>query len=188
MKLFGNLIEISSTKKEAYPGDDSGDSIVATLKGSAEKGETAQVHGGPGIFSNPAKSVKGVRLRIGSIDVVISAINYKVAFPETPGETKVFSTDADGEEKAGTIYRADGTQEINGKNDFAVRYSELEAAFNELKHDLNDFVTAYNSHQHPTAATGPPSPPTVTGSSSTADITDAKVDTVKLPELGEAYP
>jgi hypothetical protein len=67
--------------------------------------------------------------------------------------------------------------------DFAARFNELKAGFDELKTDFNDLVTAYNSHQHPTAAVGPPSPPTVSGSSSTASIDDAKIEEIELPEL-----
>lgn len=67
--------------------------------------------------------------------------------------------------------------------DYAVRYLELKSAFDELKQDFNDLVTAYNSHMHPTAATGSPSPPTVTGSSSSADMSDSKIDKIELPEL-----
>lgn len=188
MKFLGNLIEISSTKIGQYPGDTSGDSIIATLKGSAEKGETAQVHGQTGIIGNPPKGAKGLRIRIGSLDIVISSLNYQVALPTNPGETKVYSTDEDGVEVAGTNFKDDGTQEINGKEDFAVRFSELKATVDEMVSDHNDLVTAHNTHMHPTAAAGPPSLPTVTETPSTADISDAKVDTVKLPELGEVYP
>jgi hypothetical protein len=187
MKLLGNLVEISSTKIGQYPGDTSGDSIIATLKGSAEKGETAQVQGQTGIIGNPPKGAKGLRIRIGSLDIIISSLNYKVALPANPGETKVYSTDPDGVEKAGTIYRNDGSQEINGENDFAIRFSEMKAAFNELKQDLNDAISTYNSHTHPTPS-GPSSPPAQLQISSTADMSDAKVDTVKLPGLGEVYP
>ena len=100
MKLFANLVEITSTKIGQYPGDNSGDSIIATLKGSAGKGETAQVHGQVGIIANPAKSTKQVRIRIGSLDILISSLNYKVPLPTNPGDSKVYSTDADGNEQA----------------------------------------------------------------------------------------
>ena len=100
MKLFANLVEITSTKIGQYPGDNSGDSIIATFKGSAGKGETGQVHGQVGIIGNPAKTTKQVRIRIGSLDILISSLNYKVPMPTNPGDTKVYSTDADGAEQA----------------------------------------------------------------------------------------
>lgn len=72
--------------------------------------------------------------------------------------------------------------------DYAVRYLELKSAFDELKQDLNDLVSAFNSHMHATAAPGPPSPPTpipsiIPASTSTASVDDAKIDKIELPEL-----
>jgi len=68
--------------------------------------------------------------------------------------------------------------------DYMARFNELKAGFDELKSDYNNFVTAtYNLHQHPTAAAGPPTPPTITGSSSTASIDNAKIDDIEVPEL-----
>lgn len=67
---------------------------------------------------------------------------------------------------------------INGDTDFAVAYTDLKTAFDQL-------VTDFNAHLHTTTATigssatpGTISTPTVPSS---ADMTNAKVDTVKLP-------
>lgn len=96
------------------------------------------------------------------------------------GGTRIYSTDSDGAVQFAIYLRADGTCEVGGDTDNMVRYSELETAFNTLRDDFNNFVNlTYNVHQHPTAATGPPSTPTVTGSQSNADITGAKIDEVK---------
>ena len=173
MKLLGNLIEISSTKIGQYPGDTAGDSIIATLKGSAEKGETAQVQGQTGIIGNPPKGAKGLRIRIGSLDIIISSLNYQVALPENPGETKVYSTDADGVEKGTAIFKDDGTIEINGDADNAVAFADLKSGFDTLKSDFNAFLT----HVHGASGT-PPVPPAIP---STASIDASKVDEVKLP-------
>lgn len=170
-KLFANLVEITSTKIGQYPGDNSGDSIIATGEGSAGKGETAQVYGQAGFISRPAASVDGIRLRIGSLDIIIGALNYKVPLPDNPGDSKTYSTDADGNEAATIKHLADGTIEINGNSDFAV-------AFNDLKAGFDAFVSTFNTHTHPTAATGPPSTPTIP---STDTIDASKVDEVKLP-------
>ena len=80
--------------------------------------------------------------------------------------------------------------------DYAVRYNELETAFNQLKQDFDDFVTTvYNTHIHPatttaTVGTGPVgvvtvNPSTSTGLSSTADISNAKVDNININGVGE---
>lgn len=62
-------------------------------------------------------------------------------------------------------YLKTGILHINGSTDYAVRFTELETAFNELK-------TQYNAHNHGGSGTSAPS---------VADISTAKVDTVKLP-------
>lgn len=100
MKFLGGIIEISSIKTGQYPGDNSGDSLIATVAGTSEKGETAQVYGQAGFISSPPKGTKGVRLRIGSIDIVIASFNYKASIPVNQGETIVSSTDSEGNEKA----------------------------------------------------------------------------------------
>jgi hypothetical protein len=96
------------------------------------------------------------------------------------GEYRTYAVDSSGDVAFYTWIKADGTMEIGGDTDNMVRYSELEAAFNQLRDDFNDFVnTTYNLHQHPTAATGAPSNPTVTGTPSGADITAARIDEIK---------
>ena len=173
MKLLANLFNITSTKIGQYPGDTEGDSIIATGAGSAEKGETAQVYAMAGLITNPAAGVRGVRIRIGSWDVILGYLNYKVSLPSVPGETKLYSTDADGVEQATVIGKADGILEVNGNADFAIAFDDLKVAFDQLKSDHDAFLT----HVHGAAGT-PPVPPAVP---STADIDPAKISTVKLP-------
>lgn len=175
MKLFANLFNITSTKIGQYPGDTEGDSIIATGAGSAEKGETAQVYGMPGLISNPGSGVKGVRIRIGSLDIIIAALNYQVPLPSVPGETKLYSTDADGAEQATVTAKADGILEVNGNADFAVAFNDLKIEFEKLQTEWDTFATAYV-----------PGSPTVTGlpptaSPSGSNIDNAKVSTVKMP-------
>lgn len=173
MKLLANLFKIISTKQGTYPGDIEGESIIATGEASASKGETAQVYGLPGFISNPPAGIRGVRLRIGSLDIIIGALNYQVSLPADPGETKLYSTDADGAEQATHILKPDGTMEINGNSDFAVAFNDLKTAFDQFKSD-------YNAHVHTGVTTGAgssgaPAAPT------TADIDPAKIDTIKVP-------
>ncbi len=114
MKLIANLLKITSTKIGKYPGDNSGDSIIATGEGSASKGETAQVYGHHGFIGRPPAGIQGIRIRIGSLDIIIGALSYKVPLPVNPGETKVYSTDADGTEKAIHYLDKDGIHIFNG--------------------------------------------------------------------------
>lgn len=168
MKLFANLMNIKSSKIGQYPGDTEGNSIILTSEGSAGKGETSQQYGMAGFISNPATNVKGIRFRIGSLDIVIGALSYKVSLPENPGETKVYSTDADGNEKSTIKLKDDGTIEINGNTDNAVSHADLTLA-------LNNFTTALNIALAAKLDGGGSSP------GLSIDISGAKVDTVKLP-------
>lgn len=170
MKLFANLFKITSTKQDAYPGDTEGESIIATGEASASKGETAQVYGMPGFIGNPPAGIRGVRLRIGSWDVIIGALNYQVPLPADPGETKVYSTDADGVEQATHILKPDGTMEINGNADFAVAFNDLKSGFDQLKSD-------HNSHTHTETGTITSAPIVP----STASIDASKLSTIKVP-------
>ena len=173
LKLFANIFKITSTKQDAYPGDIEGDSIIATGEASASKGETAQVYGMPGLIANPPTGIKGVRFKIGSLDIIIGALNYQVPLPADPGETKVYSTDADGAEQATAILKPDGTMEINGNADFAVAFNDLKSGFDTLKSDFNTFLT----HVHGGSGT-PPVPPAVP---STASVDASKISTIKVP-------
>lgn len=99
------------------------------------------------------------------------------------GEKLIYSVGSDGAEKAGYIYlKNGGNVELNGLGDHAVRYAELEIAFNELKGDLNAVIAALNSHEHITPAgnsTGK-APPYVPLVDSTADVSGAKIDEVEV--------
>lgn len=77
-----------------------------------------------------------------------------------------------------------GTIEINGNTDNAVRYSELETAFNDLQDKYNDLVTQYLAHFHKdslNAVTTTPIPAGTPPSVSTASLLLAKVLEVLLP-------
>ena len=183
MKFFGNLIKISSTKIGQYPGDTTGDSIIATLKGSAEKGETAQVHGQSGIIGNPPKGAKGLRVRIGSLDIIISSLNYGVSLPANPGETKIYSTDSDGVEKSVINLKDDGTIEINGNTDNAVSYQDLKDALDNFKTSIDSSIAgSITGHTH--ISNGPAvttAPGVGSAPSTTIDISGSKIDEVKFP-------
>lgn len=62
-----------------------------------------------------------------------------------------------------------GTVQINGSSKSLVTHADLNTA-------LQTFITALNLHTHPTAATGPPSPPTAPMS---IDITTSEAQKVK---------
>ncbi len=137
-----------------------------------------------GTDSNPVKDMVAIYTPTGENgkNAIIGYIN-KNRLAEI-GENRIFSTDSDGVLSTYIWLKNDGTMEIGGDADFMVRYSVLETAFNDLQGTVNDLISAFNSHMHATAATGPPSIPTPIPSSipaipSTADISGAKIDEIK---------
>jgi hypothetical protein len=186
-KLTANLFNIISTALKTFQGAD-GDSLVATGEASGAKGETAEIYSSPGIIGRPAKNTKGLRIRLGKIDIIVAVYNYTITPPENPGETKTFSTDAEGAEQAHINYLNDGTIEINGNDDFAVAFNDLKTGYDQLKSDFNSLVNTYNLHTHIVATTGTAVAQTgtaaatlATGTTSSASIDDSKVENVKLP-------
>lgn len=99
------------------------------------------------------------------------------------GEKEFYSYTASLVKQAILKLLADGTIYLNGDADNAVRYSALETAFNQLRDDHNDLIIDYNAHVHPGVTAGAAStavkvPPS---SSSTADISGAKIDEITVP-------
>ena len=90
------------------------------------------------------------------------------------GEIEIYSSNS-GERKAKIRFKSDGSIVVNDGGDYAVKYSELETAFNNLQQQWDTFANAYVPGG-PSAVGTPP-----TALPSTADITRAKVDTVRLP-------
>jgi len=140
-----------------------------------------------GIESAPAESEEVVALysyteKRGE-PVIVGYLNKRAVV--NAGETKVYSTDADGEEQIAIKLTSDGKIQIAGDSDFAVRFTELEKGFNELKSDLNSLIQSYNAHTHPFTGLAPgtagsTSKTPKTGSSSSAEISDAKVEDVQI--------
>lgn len=78
---------------------------------------------------------------------------------------------------------ADGNVVNNDGSDWVTQFTAMKSAFDTLKSDLNTFITTYNTHVHSGVMTGGGSsgPTPSTGTSSTADMSDAKVETVLVP-------
>lgn len=99
--MTGELIVIeSATKKDS--------SITATSSRMDRLGEAGKVFGLHGFVSYPAKGAKGIRIRLGRFSFVVSITRDDIAPPDNEGATKLYSTDADGVEKASMILDSDG--------------------------------------------------------------------------------
>lgn len=134
-----------------------------------------------GIDSAPIKDLIAVYGSTDDDPVIIGYLNKNQL--AGIGEFRTYSTDANGALKFYTWLKSDGTMELGGNTKNLARYQDLEAAFNQLKSDHDDLVNAFNTHMHPTAGTGAPSPPTpgsgIPAMPSTADITGAKIEEIK---------
>lgn len=184
LKITAKLLNITDTKIEQYPGDDSGNSIVVTGEGMAGKGETSQNYGLSGIISNPPNDDKTLVLTIGNLDISLGSINYQVDLPANRGETKVYSTDESGVEKASLLLNSDEEHVINNGTDYAVAFEDLKTEFNELNDKYNKLITTLNAWTPVPNDGGAALKTALTSASpldSTANIDNSKVEKVRLP-------
>ena len=160
-----------------------GNSVVVTAKGNAERGTDGELYGTHGVVSRASKKTCGVKIRIGKLSIVSGAYTYGVEPPDNEGALKLYATDSDGTEKGSHLLDSDGTHVINNGEDWAVRYSKLEEAFNELKGKHNKLQAAFDIHTHTGVSSGSSSTGTTiaSGAESEADIEPSKVEEVRLP-------
>jgi len=126
-----SFISIESTQIETIDRAE-GPSVVATASGDAERGLDAEVYAAHGLVSRPSRKTKAIRIRIGSLSIVIGAYTYGVQPPANPGAAKVYSTDAAGTEQGTHLVDSDGTHIFNegereaARNDDAVKSTATE--------------------------------------------------------------
>lgn len=130
------------------------------------------------------------------------AINDLVDIDEnlSPGEKKIYAVDSGNNVVAWIYLKGDGSIRLdngsgsleltasgnvvnNDGSDWVTQFTAMKSAFDTLKSDLNTFITTYNTHVHSGVMTGGGSsgPTPSTGTSSTADMSGAKVETVLVP-------
>ncbi len=152
--------------------DGSSDKLLLTVEiTETDDIQTVELMRQAGEDTNPPDGSKVLILSVGDAWKIAVASDDGIVPSVNPGEKKLYSTNS-GAIQAFINLLADGTIEINGSTDFAVRFTALETAFNQLKSDLNSHV-----HSGVTAGGASTMMPTTP---STADITPAKVEEVKL--------
>jgi hypothetical protein len=147
-------------------------------------------------FGEDYSPTKGTRLiqipTANSTENIVISVVKKADSTLLEGEKVVYSTDQNDNVKCQIYLRSNGKIEVKGGNivlldgnDFAVRFSGLQSEFNELNNKYNDLVAKWNLFAAAYVPGGPGTqglPPTAsTGSASTANIVNARVDTIKLP-------
>jgi len=169
-----NLVKVDSTKL-----DDVKRRVIKFLRLGKSDVQTSLEIAPYGIDSNPIKDMVALYSPTGENGktCIIGYINKNLK--AEPGEFRTFATDDQGNERFYTWMKKDGTIEIGGDTDNAVKYSELEKAFNQLKQDFNALVLSFNTHQHTCPPGGGPTTGAQTASTSSADISPAKHDKIK---------
>lgn len=120
-----------------------------------------------GYDSAPIPSDQGVLVALNNSSKKMVVGTYPKA-EAVPGEVRIRSRDLNGNVKALICWRTDGTLEINGNSDFAVRFNALETVIKKLVDDIN---TELSKKKDEAGSPG----------SVTVDLSSAKVTEVKLP-------
>ena len=149
--------------------------------------QSVELYRMPGEDYNPADETRVVVITIGTSKVAIAAADVEAAEDLEKGEREIYSTD--GAQRLAKIrLKADGTLVLNDGSETSVRYEKLQTAFDQLKSDHDDLVENFLLHLHLSAAPGSPTATPIDETlapililPSTADITPAESETVKLP-------
>ena len=133
-----------------------------------------------GLDSNPPKGMVAVYSPTSEIgkNVIIGYLNKDQL--AKPGETRIYATNADGALKFYAWFKDDGTLELGGDSNFAVKFNELKSAFNSLQKSHNDLLTEYKTHVHPGVQSGASSTSVTT---SIQNPNSADIDTAKNSEI-----
>lgn len=134
--------------------------------------QSVQLMNQSGEETNPPNDSQVIVVSIGESFKVAVAADDNIIPTMAIGERKIYSTSA-GAVSAFINLLASGVIEINGNGEFAVGFTAMKAAFDQL-------ISDFDLHIHSGVTTGlgvsgPPSAPT------TADMTAAKIDDVRLP-------
>jgi hypothetical protein len=105
------------------------------------------------------------------------------------GERELYSYDENRSKQSWIRILTNSDVEINGNDDNAVRYSVLKAQFDQLKSDFDQAMIYINTHTHNDSLGAPTTPPLLPSppwpapgiQSSTADMSGAKIDNIKVP-------
>lgn len=161
--------------------------MVSAELSSAEDVQSIELIGQNGEQTNPLDDATVIILEITKNWKIAVAIKDLVEPDNTleRGEKKIYSLDSSNTIQACVRFKGDGTLILNEGTDWAIQFTEMKSAFDQLKNDFDAFVGKYNSHGHsyfpgPLAA-AISSPTTDQGSTSTADMSNAKIESVQVP-------
>lgn len=143
---LGELISIDMLETIKVNGTSFTKKLVRMVKFARMAFVEETIEVGPfGIDGNPLKNTVAIYAETSkrSQPVVIGYINrdQKAA----PGELRIFSKNANGEEQTYIWLKANGTIEIDGNANFAVKFNELKTVVQEIQNDIGSLKAAFNS-------------------------------------------
>lgn len=116
--------------------------VVKFFRGGRSDVATAIEASAFGVDSNPVKDMIAIYspTSINGNEVIIGYINKNQL--AQPGEVRLYSTDMSGSQKFYTWLKNDGTYEMGGSTDNAIRYSALNAILQNYFTALNASISA----------------------------------------------
>lgn len=160
--------------------------ITVRKKGLSDTVEAANIT--PfGFESNPIKDMVAIYSDTETLgdSVILGYVNKNLA--AQLGESRMFSTDADGNLKMFVWCKNDGKLQLGGTAHHLATFEDLKSGFDTLKSDLNDMKSKWNAF----CAAYVPGSPSVTGlpatlgsqtsPASTASIDSSKIDRITTP-------
>ena len=166
--------------------DGTKDVVLLTVEIYKDDIQTVELMTHAGDDTIPPNGSKVIVLSVGDAWKIGIATNDGVKSTMKSGEKKLYSS-SNGTIKAFINWLSGGNLELNGKNDNAVRFKELESVVNDIRTDHNLLNAAFIAHVHPGVTSGPSSTlvTTTPGKSSSIDISKGKIDNIKVPAFGE---
>jgi hypothetical protein len=164
------ILSVGTVKGRETRKNRNGDGEVLLLQvevSDIDDVQTAELMTQDGDEASPEDGALVLLVDVGSAWLIAIAVDDQIKPDIDVGGRRIYSHEG-GARKATIYWRTNGQLEINGIGDHAVRFAELEKAFNQLRDDFN------NHTGHVVSVLKPAIP-------STADISPAKVNTVELP-------
>jgi len=103
---------------------------------------------------NPPNDSRVIVLDLGDAYKVAVACDDGFEPEVDPGERELYAIDSSGDKSTFVKFNSDGTLNLNGLNDTAVRFSDLKIVLDEIVSAFNSLVANFNSHVHSGVTTG----------------------------------
>jgi len=179
---------------------DSDGFLILKVEVDYKNNKQIELYSGPGDCSRPLPEDKVLIIEKEGTGEYAGIAILNEDQSEDEGEKKLFSRDANGNIKTSVYFKKDGKliidcdsdieiksdskiKMMNG-SDFAVRYLELKTQLDQLKQDLNTFISVFNNHTQSVSG-GTANAPATPGITSSVDFSNCKVTDINVPSKME---